>query len=92
MHKVCIIEHLKREGVHVHVHKVMHISSYSQLSHIESAVRPLLGPGEPNTFVCHIKLSVVDSDEDVSQDPRGTTRNVEVNPHEATQAQCGSTS
>lgn len=41
-------------------------------------------PGESHTVLTDVKLGVVDSNEDVSQDPERTGIRREVNSHEAT--------
>lgn len=43
------------------------------------------GPGEPHLLVAHVKLRVVDPDEDISQDPE---RSAHIQSLEATDAHC----
>jgi len=45
-------------------------------------------PGESHTVLTDVKLGVVDSNEDISQDPERTGSRREVNSLEATQTKC----
>ena len=56
-----------------------------QLNGVESVVSEC----KADTLVRHVKLRVVDSDEDIAQDPSGPARDVEVDAQEPTQTDFG---